>query len=304
MQNKNIPPKSAFTVSAGFKCLELFYRKNVDLYLCYCGIENCSNGHSFGPAVRNDYLIHYITKGKGIYQVGNKTYEVKEGEYFLICPGVTTFYQADEKEPWSYIWIGFNGMKAPVYLEYLHLAQESNLVGVCKGQSKLERYVREMLEAKELTYANELRREGLLYLFLSELSMAAEEEKVEETVPDYPYEIYVEHTLRFIEENYQKNIKVNDIADEIGLNRSYLTNSFKKMLGESVQEYLIRFRMGKAESALVNTMDTVQEIARSVGYEDALAFSKAFKKRNRCSPMEYRKRFQKNQKDLQKEYRF
>lgn len=76
---KDVPPKTAFTVSAGFECLEIYYKKNVDLYLCYCGIEECSKGHSFGPAVRNEYLIHYILSGRGMYQIHGKTYEVGPG---------------------------------------------------------------------------------------------------------------------------------------------------------------------------------------------------------------------------------
>ena len=50
--------------------LQLKNRKFPDFYLCYCGYSECERLHSFGPAVRPNYILHYIVKGKGIYQVG------------------------------------------------------------------------------------------------------------------------------------------------------------------------------------------------------------------------------------------
>ena len=44
--------------------LQLSDRKFSDLYLCYCGYAKCEPLHSFGPAVRSNYLIHYILEGK------------------------------------------------------------------------------------------------------------------------------------------------------------------------------------------------------------------------------------------------
>ncbi len=305
-KEKNIPPKTAYTVSAGFKCLELFYKKNVDLYLCYCGMEDCSKGHSFGPAKREDYLIHYIISGKGTYHVGEKTYELKKGDFFLICPKQTTFYRADEEDPWSYLWVGFNGVKAPAYVEYLHLDERDKLVGSCDSTQMLIRFVTQMLEAKALTYANELKREGLLYQFLAELSRAGE--RFEDTTAleqgEYPYQIYVEYVLRYIGKHYAEDIRVGELADQMGLNRSYLSSCFKQMMGESLKDYLIRFRMERAERLLIETNERVQTIAGRVGYEDALAFSKAFKKKNSVSPSEYRRECLQDRERLQIENRF
>lgn len=55
-------------------------RKFSDLYLCYCGYDECASGHSFGPAVRPNYLLHYILKGKGQYHIGEKRYHLSAGQ--------------------------------------------------------------------------------------------------------------------------------------------------------------------------------------------------------------------------------
>ena len=90
--------------------LDIYFLENtnkdfIDLYLCYCGMEQCAPLYSFGPAIRPNYLLHYVLDGKGYYYVNNEKYEVNKNEGFLICPNVVTFYQADEENPWTYLWI-------------------------------------------------------------------------------------------------------------------------------------------------------------------------------------------------------
>ena len=55
------------TNTAHYKCLESVEKSQHDLYLCYCGIQNCEPGYEFGPYVRNEYLIHVVISGEGIY---------------------------------------------------------------------------------------------------------------------------------------------------------------------------------------------------------------------------------------------
>ena len=77
----------------------------------YCGYEKCASGHSFGPAVRTQYLLHYVISGKGLYTVGGLTYSVTAGQAFLIKPSELTYYQADEEAPWEYMWMAFDGIE-------------------------------------------------------------------------------------------------------------------------------------------------------------------------------------------------
>ena len=84
------------------------------------------------------------------------------------------------------------------------------------------------------------------------------------------------------------NVKINDVAQQIGINRSYLTSIFRKQVGMSPQEYLMQYRMDKAQDLLVESDISVQEIALRVGYENALTFSKIFKSYYGLSPAHYR----------------
>lgn len=279
--------KTKFTNSARYKCLEYLHKNTVDLSLCYCGIEECDPSHFYGPIERSEYLLHYVIKGKGTYRANEITYHLEKHQLFLICPGVTTYYIADHNEPWEYLWIAFNGIKAKTYLEWAHL-DENHLIGEFDKPDLLIGYIQGILNARELTYANELKREGNLLLFLSALIQSQHVPTSDVNNHDYPYQVYVEHALEFIEHNYDRGIKVNDIANYIGINRSYLTNIFKKSLNVSVQKYLVNYRLDKAAALLRTTNIPIGNIARSVGYDDSLTFSKVFKSFKNVSPSAYR----------------
>jgi len=267
------------------KYLEPAKKESFDLYLCFCGIERCAPCHSFGPAVRSQYLIHYIISGKGTYTVGDKTYHLKENDGFLIWPGELTYYKADKDNPWQYVWIAFDGVKAKTYLSYANL-DEKNLIFNYSKDTSLVEYVLKMFDLKHFTISNKLQLEGLLYMFMSKLT-----ENVDINPNQSVYnssEIYLEKSIEFIKNNYVNPIKINEIADYIGINRSYLTNIFKKNLNISPQDFLLNYRIDKATELLTLTNFSIKVIANSVGYHDPLTFSKIFKKIKGISPKKYR----------------
>ena len=278
------------TNTARYKCLEFLKKHSVDLYLNYCGKQICDPGHTYGPIARDEYLLHYIISGRGRFTVDGRVHELDRHKAFLIHPGIITEYCADTGDPWTYIWIGFNGIKAETSLKYANLDRE-NPVGEFQSETPLIACVDEMLKSSKLTYANELRREGCLFTFLSILIQEVQESDPDQNeVYDYPSRTYVEHALEFIDHHYSSNIRVSDIADYIGINRSYLSGCFRKHLNTSPQEYIINFRMDRACALLETSEYTIQAIASEVGYEDPLTFSKTFKSFRGLSPTEYRKK--------------
>ena len=99
----------------GEKMLEKYYlqrENNTDLSVYRCGIEECSPGHSWGPGLRDHFIIHYVLKGKGYFTINNTQYEVSENHGFLISPNQIVSYNADNNDPWTYSWVGFIGLRA------------------------------------------------------------------------------------------------------------------------------------------------------------------------------------------------
>lgn len=258
-----------------------------DLYLCYCGSQNCPRDHSFGPAARDEYLIHFLTSGKGFYQIQGREYPISRGQAFLAPPHVPTYYYADFDFPYSYVWIAFNGKQVPSYLEKTSLSLHHPVCDLNFPVERIQEIVSDILQLRRRTLSSELACIGYLYEILSLLTIDAASSAAEPVSPDRLPETYVKHAVQFIEHSYA-SISVSDIVDYVGVNRSYLYTIFKKELHMSPQKYLVSFKLSKAGEMLLDTELSIAEIASRTGYNDSLNFSKAFKKHFGCSPSQYR----------------
>lgn len=95
--------------------------------------------------------------------------------------------------------------------------------------------------------------------------------------------------IAYIDENYQQKIELEDIAKIGGYNVNYTSQFFKRQLGVSFLEYVLRLRLREATVSLANSTDSVAHIAINCGFADIKAFNVAFKKHFHTTPSEYRK---------------
>jgi len=84
----------------------------VDLNLYQFGWEKCEPLHHYGPAVRNHFLFHYVISGRGQLELNSQFYDIGPGQGFLLCPNEISSYCVDEKDPWVYTWVEFDGLRA------------------------------------------------------------------------------------------------------------------------------------------------------------------------------------------------
>lgn len=96
--------------------------------------------------------------------------------------------------------------------------------------------------------------------------------------------------MEYIHTNYNKYIGVQDICDYIGTNRTTLNQKCKEELSCTAMQYLSRYRIRMAQTALVHTNLSIEEIATCCGYQYESYFVKAYQKNTGESPTEYRKR--------------
>ncbi|MCI8743070.1 MAG: AraC family transcriptional regulator [Lachnospiraceae bacterium] len=266
--------------------LQLSGHKFRDLYLCFCGYAKCGSLHGFGPAVRPNYILHYILEGKGRYRAGDRQYELHEGQGFLIEPEVQTFYQADQEDPWTYLWVGFGGEYAGEYLEELGL-NSRQLVFQCQYGQELKQIIIEMLKSSTCSSTHQFRLQGLLYSFFSVLARDIHMVPSSGSQGD---NLYIRRAMEFIHNNYFNNIRVTDIARYVCIDRSYLYTLFRRILDQSPQDYLTTYRLTRAAELLTVTDLPVAGVALSCGYQDPLVFGKAFKAKNGLTPSQYRKK--------------
>ncbi|WP_291245399.1 AraC family transcriptional regulator [Fournierella sp.] len=257
----------------------------VDLNLYQYGWERTEPLHSYGPHRRNHYLFHYIIAGQGKLYVGDKVYPVGPGQGFLILPGQTTTYASDEKDPWEYTWIEFDGLRVRESLALAGLGAGRPIYSPATraGGEQLREIMLRIVQDGE---AKPIRQIGRGFLFLDQLaeSSAAKQHQSQRRLRDF----YMKEALSFIEQNYQRDVSVEDIAAFCGLNRSYFGKLFRDTMGESPQAFLLHYRMAQAAQFLKETTQPVSAISTMVGYANPLHFSRAFKSVYGISPRAYR----------------
>ena len=102
-----------------------------------------------------------------------------------------------------------------------------------------------------------------------------------------------EEILEYIEENYSRDIKLSEIADEFHLSLSYLSKYLKKKMGTNFTDYLYSVRMRYAVDEMLNTDNLVTRIALDHGFPNIGVFNRRFKDIYKCTPSVYRKKMRK-----------
>lgn len=106
--------------------------------------------------------------------------------------------------------------------------------------------------------------------------------------PDTDMDHRVRMVMRFIEENGDRQLSLNEIALSINVSPWHLCRLFRTGTGTSVNQYLLNLRMQKAKDLLENTCLRVKEIMNQVGIRDESHFARTFKKLFGVSPSQYR----------------
>ena len=247
-------------------------RKLRDFNPVSVGAEQCEPRHSYGPAVRWHTLIHFVESGYGTFCKGGEEYRIGPGEAFIILPEEITYYYADEENPWYYRWIGFDGVLAARFAELPPVIQVAPEV------------TSRLFQEGILSDLNEYEIAACLMRFYSDLFAEPRETNH-----------YVRQVKDYVKASYMEPLRVERIAEQMHLNRRYLSRLFKERTGDTLQDYIIKVRMNAAVGFLDKGY-TVAETATFCGYEDISNFTKLFTRWMKVSPATWRREVQKNKK--------
>ena len=230
------------------------------------GAQNCPPGHFFGPAVRTHWLLHYVVSGNGIFIRNSITYKVKKGDIFVIRPFEEVYYEADQKNPWSYIWIGFTGdaLMSQIFTEPIITVHGAGKIFL------------DMQRCNEL----ESGRSAFLASKIWELIAQKLDEGSQSTG-------HIDQALSFMHSEYANGITVTAVAKHLNLDRTYFSMLFKNETGVSPIDYLSDLKLNNAAELMSVYGKSPSTAAISSGYPDYCHFSRAFKKKFGISPKQY-----------------
>ena len=206
----------------------------------------------------------------------------------MLFPNQINTYIADQNRPWEYTWIEFDGLRAKEIVSTAGLTPDQPVYHAGSKDLRNE-MMKEMLYISRhpgSSSESPFHLIGHLYLFLDYFMRSAATVRMNQSgkIRDF----YIKEALSYIEQNFQNNITIEDIALFCGLNRSYFGKIFHDTIGKSPQEFLISYRMTKAAELLKLTSLSIADIGNAVGYPNQLHFSRAFKNVYGTSPRSWR----------------
>lgn len=269
------------------KTFELYInekRHTSDLEIYECGWEKCNSNHDFSSNGRDYFLLHYIAKGQGVFQIGNVNYPLKEKTFFLIFPNEKHRYFANSDDPYEYYWIGFHGLEANTIIKE-SLLEKQYVFSVDRHEDILKIF-RDIRKVDKNTYASKY---SLLSYFYKLFAIIIDERNINTNFKESSSKDFVGNVMKYIQVHYNEGITVSSIADVFHVNRSHLFRVFKKQMGISLEQYILDTRLTNALILLKNNLLSIKEVANIVGFKDYNNFLKIFKRKYHVTPSEYRK---------------
>lgn len=209
----------------------------------------------------------------------------------MLCPDEMTTYQADTEAPWSYYWLGISGRKAKEYFSYSKILETKYITEETDRTDQLGNMIALTLDYTDKMKGSQTQSEmfylSMVYSVLYELSHTFPIKR-SPIMSDRTYAIS-QLAKQIIDKRYNEDLTIQNIAEELNISRSYLSNNFQKYYQIAPKGYLMEVRMERAKQLLEITDEPVSIIGSSVGYQDSLIFSRAFKKYFGIAPSKYRK---------------
>ena len=267
---------------------------NLNLVLLSGGYYHCTSGWNAAPyGTDSCYKLYFPVEGNAQICVNGTWHELQSGNAYFI-----NGFMLDKNRCNEYM---------NVY--WLHFVPESQLVNMHLSKlspvycwesdytAKIHTDFKQIPELFENPYQKENQPLKLAdfskicninALILKLISQMTEQQQVD--LYGIPYDLYykLKPAVDFIDSNYNTNLKLEQMAQNVFLNPSYFLRLFKKCFKMTPNEYIAMKRLNEACRLLTRTNISIREIAENAGYCNQFYFSKVFKKYFHKTPMEYR----------------
>lgn len=236
------------------------------------------------PRGREDYQLLYVAEGTTHFVFKGLKQAVQKGNVILFRPREPQMYYYHEDSAPEIYWVHFTGYDVDNILSEHGIPSEGNVfhIGTLSDCPYLySRIIRE-LQLKKQRY-NEMSELLLTQILLTVGRRLGEGQAADNAVADE-----IERAVLYFQDNYSKSISIKQYASKCHMSTCWFINNFKKITNATPAQYIVSLRIANAEALLDSTDYSIAEISSAVGYENALYFSRLFRKHVGCSPSEYR----------------
>lgn len=233
------------------------------------------------------HILIYCTDGKGWININNATYYLKKEEFFIIESNTPHSYGASEKDPWSIYWIHFTGEKTHLFRSIYNKVIRIEEAPEARFDDRLLMF-EEIYKNLEMGYSTENLEyvTHCLWHFIASFRFISQFREVNKSKKGD----IIQESIKFMKENTNKHITLEDIAKIVNYSPSHFGQIFLKKTGHSPLNYFNQLKIQKACQMLDFTEMKVKEISFELGFYDQYHFSKTFLKITGETPTQYKKR--------------
>ena len=280
---KRIFPENYFqkTIATDKKIESLpFYIKECG----YCNERKFTRGQANNFS---EYLILYPISGVVRFTKNDRTQYIQPDNVIVTACNTPLTFTRTSKE-WTFVYLIVSGSHAKFYYNNV---RNSNSVLPCTPQQKL---LDTFLEVIELNFKDKMydsmQASFLIHsIFLDLYNISYNIAKARQITP--VHDTVVNQCLKYIANNYKNNLDIDTICAEVSFSKYYFCKIFKEHMGVTLHQYINEYRVNKSKELLTYSKLSISAVARSVGFENPLTFSRCFEKQMHMTPSEYRKNF-------------
>ncbi len=231
------------------------------------------------------YVLILVEAGQGWLELAGKRHAMSKGQVAIIPPHCPHAYGSDSHHPWKIYWFHFTGSGAEALLQWTPFSKDKPVM-LCSTAETLRRHFRTVLTTAERGFSEHT----LLELSRSLINILTLLHTRNPATHTTRHATRIEQMMDRMREQMHEPASLTSYAKRCGLSVSRFSEAFRQHCGVSPMAYLTELRIQRAGLLLETSELSVNEIARQTGFEDALYFSRVFRKQTGHSPSEFRRR--------------
>lgn len=252
----------------------------------------------------DSFLLIYTVKGKGYAKYRNKDYILNKDDVLLLDCNDFQEYYTDKEDLWEIEYIHFNGSTTRKYFNLIY--DKNNSYVKYSHYSSISTYINDLFYLIENNKVQmEIQASNIILKILTKLVLASSEntqiysslsnniiksnELKNDNLKYLNSKKNIYGAIKFIENNYSKDISIYDMSKAAFYSNYHFSRLFKKVIGYSPYEYLIKYRINIAKELLKSSEMSIDEITNDIGFLSTSNFIKTFKSLEKITPLKYRK---------------
>ncbi len=255
-----------------------------DCYPTAMGYYPRARNHRMLRERHDDNLILYCTAGAGRLTAGDWQGDIRPGHVMLLPQGLAHAYEADAEDPWTLYWVHFQGASTRVFMQYLGYREGRPLADAGVSPLLIGAFT-SLLEVRRTGYSTRafINAANHLRHLLTQISMEASAH-----AGRLQSGFELDQVQAYMLEHIDRAITLDNLAAVANMSKYHFSNRYKELTGYSPIKHFLNMKMEHACHLLDATDLGVGEIARRVGYDDSLYFSRLFRNTIGASPRGYR----------------